>query len=54
MSHLLCAFTLGTQLKHQYDIYFCKIHWVVQEILSVYIFAILVTAEAAILDGQFV
>ena len=38
MSHLLQAFTLGTQWKHQYDIYFGKIHWVVHEILSVLYF----------------
>ena len=38
MSHLLFAFTLGTQLKHQYDTYFGKIHWVVHEILSVLYF----------------
>ena len=35
MSHLLCAFTLGTQRKHQYDTYFGKIN---HEVLSILYF----------------
>ena len=38
-SHLLCAFTLRTQWKHQYDTYFGKIHLVVHEILFVSYFS---------------
>ena len=55
MSHLLCAFTLRTQWKHQYDTCFSQIHSVVQEILFVsYSLLFLGMAGAAILDGRFV
>ena len=55
MSHLLCAITLGTQLKHQYDTYFGKIHGVAHEILSVLYFSLsLVTAETAILKKSYI
>ena len=53
MSHLLCAFTLGTQWKHQYDTYFGKIHWVVIRNFCLIFSLFLVTEEAAISDGQF-
>ena len=50
MSHLLCAFTLRTECKHQYYTYFGKTHWMVHEVVSI----LYVGIEAAIFDGQFV
>ena len=54
MSHLLCAFTLKIQWKHQYDT-FCQNPLGNSRDIVCFIFSLfLVTAEAEILDGQFV
>ena len=50
MSHLLCAFTLGTQPKHQYDIYFGKSIGKFMDTVCFIFSLLLITAEEVILE----